>query len=275
VLLPLTAAALVHSAGPPLAVRVVADVDYVPEATYEDDRDKLDLYLPEGRSGFPVVLWLHGGALWSGSKAGGAQVGRTLAAAGVGAVVANYRLSPKVHHPAHAQDAARAVAWAIRHLKEHGGDPAALFLAGHSAGGYLASLLALDGRHLAAQGLRPADLAGVIPVSAFFWVEEVAPSRPKYVWGGDPAAWPAASPASYLQSAAPPFLIVYADGDEDWRRAQNERMAAGLREAGHAGVEIRQVRGRDHMTINDHIAPGDEVADLLLDFVARRVGARR
>jgi len=276
-LLPLLAASLVQLAGPPAGhgVRVVADVDYVPEAAYEHDRDKLDLYLPEGRQGFPVVVWIHGGAVRTGSKAGAAHVGRTLAAAGVGMIAINHRLSPQVRHPAHAQDAARAVAWAKRHVKEYGGDPGALFLAGHSSGAYLSALLALDGRYLAAHQLQPTDLAGAISVSGFFWVEEIAPVRPEDVWGADPGAWPAASPSHFVRSEAPQLLLIYADGDEDWRRSQNERMAAALRQAGHARVEIREVRDRDHLTINDRIGPGDEVAELVLGFVTRRVGAAR
>jgi acetyl esterase/lipase len=276
-LLALIAASLVQSAGPPPGdgVRVVADVDYVPEAAWEDDRDRLDLYLPVGRQGFPVVVWIHGGALRSGSKAGAAHVGRTLAAAGVGTIAINHRLSPQVRHPVHAQDAARAVAWARRHLKEYGGDPGALFLGGHSSGAYLAALLALDGRYLAANQLQAADLAGVVTVSGFFWVEEIAPVRPKDVWGADPGAWPAASPSRYVRSDAPPFLLIDADGEEAWRRSQNERMATALRRAGHASVETRQVKGRDHLTINDRFGPGDEVGEAVLGFVTRRAGAAR
>jgi len=268
-LLPLTAA-LLHAAGP-FPVRVVADVAYAPGATTDEARGRLDLYLPEGRSGFPVVVWLHGGGLWAGSKEDVAHVGRTLAAGGVGVMVANYRLSPKVRHPAHVEDAARAVAWARRHARDHGGDPAALFVAGHSAGAYLAALLGLDSRYLAAHGLRPIDLAGVVPVSAFFWVEEIAATRPTSVWGADPKAWPAASPANHLGSPAPPFLVLHADGDEDWRRAQNRRMVEALRKAGQT-AELREVKDRDHMGISEQIAPGDEVSGLILGFVTRAAG---
>lgn len=254
------------------AVSVVADIDYVPEAKYQDSRDKLDLYLPDGRRGFPVLLWLHGGALMHGDKDGSAHVGRRFAAAGIGTVVINYRLSPHVMHPAHIQDAATAFAWVRQHIAEYGGNPDAIFVAGHSAGAYLSAMLALDERYLATRQLQPSSIRGIVPVSGFFYVERVAPHRSKSVWGEDPAKWPEASPARYVRSSAPPILLIYADGDEEWRREQNEHMAAALKQAGHSDVAIRQIKDRDHSTIFSQIGEGDEVSTLMLEFIARRVG---
>lgn len=256
-----------------VAVRVVADIDYVPEAKYQDNRDKLDLYLPEGRRGFPVLLWLHGGALMHGDKESSAHVGRGFAAAGIGTVVINYRLSPQVMHPAHVQDVARAFAWIKQHIAEYGGKPDAIFVAGHSAGAYLSALLALDDRYLAFHRLQPSTIRGVMPVSGFFYVELVAPHRSKTVWGADPTKWPESSPARHVRSNAPPILFIYADGDEAWRREQNEQMATALKGTGHSDVAIKQIKNRDHSTIFSQIGEGDEVSTLMLEFIARRVGA--
>ncbi len=253
-------------------VRVVADIDYVPDAKYEDSRDKLDLYLPEGRRGFPVLLWLHGGALMHGDKEGSAHVGRRFAAAGIGTVVINYRLSPHVMHPAHIQDVAKAFAWIKQHIAEYGGNPNAIFVAGHSAGAYLSALLTLDERYLATRQLQPSSIRGIVPVSGFFYVERVAPHRSKSVWGEDPAKWPEASPARYVRSNTPPVLFIYADGDEEWRREQNEHMAAALKRIGHPDVAIRQIKDRNHSTIFSQIGEGDEVSTLMLEFIARLVG---
>ena len=67
-------------------VRVVADIDYVPQASYQDNRNKLDLYLPEGRQKFPVLLLIHGGALMRGDKEGSSHKGRRFASDGIGTV---------------------------------------------------------------------------------------------------------------------------------------------------------------------------------------------
>jgi acetyl esterase/lipase len=259
--------------GPVLAqqasVRVVRDVDFIANTDYAENRDKLDLYLPEGRSRFPVIVAIYGGALTAGEKSKHAYVGQRFAAAGFGTAVINYRLSPAVSHPAHIQDAAAAFAWVKQHIGEYGGDPNAIFVIGHSAGAYLSALLALDDRYLAAHKLTPRDIRGVVPVSAFFYVDRVAPDRPKTVWGTDVKTWLEASPSRYVNKAVPPILLIYADGDDPWRREQNEEMAAALRKASARDVTIKQVTGRNHSTIWSKLGEDEEVSNLIISFVRR------
>src|SRR5439155_21268384 len=81
------------------------------------------------------------------------------------AVLANYRLSPVVQHPTHAQDVARAVAWCHRQGARYGGTPPRLCLMGHSSGAHLAALVALDATYLAAEGLDRAVSHGVIGIA--------------------------------------------------------------------------------------------------------------
>jgi acetyl esterase/lipase len=112
------------------SVRVVRDLDFVANTDYAENRDKLDLYLPEARQRFPVVISIYGGALTAGEKSKHAYVGQRFAAAGFGTAVINYRLSPAVSHPAHIQDAAAAFAWVKQHIGEYGGDPNAILSLG-------------------------------------------------------------------------------------------------------------------------------------------------
>jgi len=207
-----------------------------------------------------------------GDKAEDAFVGQRFASAGFVTVVVNYRLSPGVSHPAHAQDAAASFAWVKRHIAEYGGDPDRVFLIGYSAGGYLVALLSTDERYLAAHRLSPRDIRGAVPVSAFYWVERrgVAPDRDKSVWGTDQRVWIDASPAHHLRADGPPMLILYADDDEDWRRAQNVEVAAAMKAAGRARVEIAMVRDRNHATIWERVGDeGDETAAHIIRFASR------
>jgi acetyl esterase/lipase len=266
----------VQAPGAAPAVKVTADVDYVPNAEYPDGKDRLDVYAPAGASRAPVIVSIHGGALREGDKSRQAFVGQRLAQAGFVAVVINYRLSPGVMHPAHVEDAAHAVAWTRTHAAEYGGDPRNLFVIGHSAGAYLAALLTLDPRYLAAYQMAPTDLRGVVPVSAFFYVDRtgVAPDRPKDVWGTDVAVWKAASPAAYLRKDVPPLLLLYADGDDAWRRTQNTEFAAELKKAGAKEVEVRMIAGRDHSSIWGRLkSPGDETAAAIVAFVRAHQGS--
>ena len=168
-------------------VAVVRDLDYVPGVEYPEGKDRLDLYIPQGSTNAPVIFSLHGGALSIGDRQEEGFVGQRFAAAGYLTVVTSYRLSPQVSHPAHVQDAAAAFAWVKRNIRQHGGDPERIIVIGHSAGAYLGMLLATDMRYLAAHGLSPNDIKGIVPVSGFFWVDRpgVAPDRPAYVWGTD------------------------------------------------------------------------------------------
>jgi acetyl esterase/lipase len=272
------AGALLAAAASPLqaqgpaaaAVTVTADLDYVPSAEYAAGKDRLDVYAPAGATGAPVVVSIHGGALREGDKSKEAFVGHLLARAGFVAVVINYRLSPGVMHPAHVQDAAHAVAWARTNAARYGGDPRKLFVIGHSAGAYLAALLATDATYLAPYHMSAKDLRGVVPVSAFFYVDRtgVAPDRPKDVWGTDAAAWKAASPAAYLRKDAPPMLLLYADGDADWRRQQQADFQADMKKTGASNIETRMIPGRDHSSIWGRMKnANDETAAAIIAFI--------
>src|SRR5438132_10941122 len=104
------------------AVRVVRDVPYLEGGRYADGKDKLDIYLPEGRRYAAVIVSYYGNQLMGGDKSEDAYIGRRFAAAGFVTVVVNYRLSPAVSHPAHVQDAAASFAWVKRHIPEYGGN---------------------------------------------------------------------------------------------------------------------------------------------------------
>jgi acetyl esterase/lipase len=257
--------------------RVVADVDYVTTAEYPDKKDRLDIYIPDQANRAPVIVSFYGGGLRAGDKSGHVKVGERFAAAGHVTVVANYRLSPGVTHPAHVQDAAAAVAWVKKNIAAHGGDPDRVFVIGHSAGAYLAALLATDPRYLAAHGLSPADVRGYVPVSAFFYVDRpgVAPDRPKDTWGIDANVWKAASPGVYVAAGAPPMLLLYADGDDGWRRNQQTEFANALRAKGNRDVEVRMIAGRTHNSIWGEMmnSAADDTTRAILQFVARLSGS--
>ncbi len=140
--------------------REVADVSYGPLA-----RHKLDLYTPTTAAppgGWPVVVFFYGGSWNTGERADYRFVGTALATKGVLTVVADYRLYPEVRYPDFLRDSALALGWSLTEAKRLGGDAKRVFVMGHSAGGYNAAMLALDGRWLAEAGHAPSELAGWI-----------------------------------------------------------------------------------------------------------------
>lgn len=257
-------------------VTVVRNVDYVANADFPDGKDRLDVYVPAGVTNAPVIVSIHGGLLMAGDRSEESFVGERFAAAGYVTVVISYRLSPRVSHPAHVEDAAAAFAWVKRNVKQHGGDPERIIVIGHSAGAYLAMLLATDSRYLAAHKLSPADIRGLVPVSGFYWVEKrgVAPDRPTSVWGTDQKVWIDASPAHHLRAGLPPILLIDTDGDEDWRQQQKVDLAAALRAAGNKDVTTHQVKGRTHMSVWTEMLDGEseETSSWILRFAQRVLG---
>jgi acetyl esterase/lipase len=275
--LPAAAQSAVASGSSRTSLKIVRDVDYVANGDYADGKDRLDIYVPDGARSAPVIFSIHGGALEAGDRSEERFVGQRFASSGYVTVVISYRLSPDVSHPAHIQDVAAAFAWVTRNIARHGGDPHRILVIGHSAGAYLAMLLATDPRWLAAHKLSPRDIAGIAPVSGFYWVdrEGVGPDRPAYIWGRDRKVWVDASPAHYLRPDIPPVLLLDTDGDEPWRQQQKADFAAALRAAGHKDVTAYTVKGRTHMSVWTEMNDGEdeETSSQILRFAKRLFAA--
>ena len=66
------------------------------------------------------------------------------------------------------------------------------------------------------------------------------------------------------------MLILYAEGDEGWRRQQNVEVAAAMKAAGQANVEIAMIGDRNHATIWERVGDeGDETAERIIRFASR------
>jgi len=195
-------------------VEGVADIDYYQGADADTIKHKLDLFLPKGHKDFPVLFFVHGGAWRQGDKnffGFYSSLGKFYARRGIGTVVTNYRLSPKVTHPEHIKDVARAFAWTVKNISKYGGDPTALFVCGHSAGGHLVSLLATDRSYLKAEGIDKEEvIRGVIPISGVYRIPEGVLQS---IFGKDPKLARLAGPLEHVRAGLPPFCILFAEWD--------------------------------------------------------------
>jgi acetyl esterase/lipase len=114
-----------------------------------DPRQRYDVYAPKDAGGpLPVLVFFYGGNWASGAKDDYVWMGHALAAMGYVVVVPDYRLVPEHPYPDFVFDGAAAVRHAVAHAKTYGGDGSRLALMGHSAGGYIAAMLALDPKFL-------------------------------------------------------------------------------------------------------------------------------
>ncbi len=256
---------------------VAADVAYKTGpalSEYERTRCALDVYAPAGAKDLPCVVWFHGGALTEGDKHSVRAGARALAQDGVIVAAVNYRLSPRAPYPAYVEDAAAAVAWVRQHATTYGGDPRRVFVAGHSAGGYLAAMVCADPRWLKPHDLMPHDLAGVIPLSGQMATHNTIRGErgltPTTILIDD------AAPLGHAGKDSPPWLVLYAEHDMTLRGDENRYFAAALTAAGHTQVEIHEMAGYDHGGIGGRLGePDDAVRAKLVGFIARAALAGR
>jgi acetyl esterase/lipase len=232
-------------------------------------RQRLDIFLPlaAGRPP-PLVVFFYGGSWTRGERADYRFVGEALAAHGVAALVADYRLSPEVRYPQFLADCAQAVKWAVDHVAELGADPGRVHLMGHSAGAYNAAMLALDARWLGAAGLAPQRLAGWIGLAGPYDFLPIRNPDAQVAFN-----WPGTSPDTQPivhASAAAPRTLLLAAAEDDSVNPQRSTVGLALRlKAAGAPVTHRLYDGVGHMTVLAAMAsPLHWLAPVLPDVLA-------
>ena len=221
-----------------------------------DPRQRLDVYVPDksvAGAKLPVVIFFYGGGWVDGDRADYAFAGRAFAAQGFVAVVADYRLVPQVRFPAFVEDGALAVKWVRDNIAGSGGDPARIALSGHSAGAYIASMLALDRRFLTNIGVNPAIVRGAALLSGPADFYPFTEQRGRDALG----AWPRPAetqPISFARADAPPMLLMHGTADTVVRPYNSENLAAKLTALG-APVELRLYPGKSHTDTIKSLSP--------------------
>lgn len=245
--------------------------------SYADgERHNLDVYRPHDASGAPVIMFFYGGKWQTGTKDLYGFLAAALTARGYVVVVPDYRLYPEVRFPDFISDGARALRWTRENIAAFRGDASKLFVMGHSAGAYIAAMLALDGEWLDDVGLDPdRDIAGLIGVSGPYDFMPLRDPVLTMIFGGDNR--PVTQPIFHAEGRKPPALILTGGADRTVAPGNSTRLSAKLRSGGNDVTERIYPR-LGHFTIMAGFTP--VVASVLsplrdLDaFVARiRPGA--
>jgi acetyl esterase/lipase len=227
--------------------------------SYHEDEPacQLDLYRLESDKKLPCLVWFHGGGMTGGSKndASSIAVARAFAAKGLLVACVGYRLHPKVKYPTYIEDAAAAVHWVKSHAASHGGDPQKIFVAGHSAGGYLSLMLGNDKRWLGHHGDAHTDLAGIISLSGqtitHFTIRSERGLADTTIIVDD------AAPLHYANQPCAPQLILYAEKDMAMRAEENILYLSARAAAGHKQVSGKLMADTDHGNIGGDLAKRD------------------
>lgn len=212
-----------------------------------DPRQKLDIYAPKGARNAPVVVFFYGGSWNSGRRQDYVFAARALAAKGFVTVVPDYRLVPQVRYPGFVEDGAAAVAWTQKNIADYGGNPAWIGVSGHSAGAYIALMLALDGRWLARAGAPGAIKAAVGLAGPYDFLPFQPGGAADLAFGKAPDRRDT-QPIAHAWADAPPVLLLAGADDTTVLPRNSTALAAALTRAG-ASARVVTYPGIGHIGI--------------------------
>ena len=227
--------------------RVKSNIPYYSETEsssdpYKKERGGLDIYQPQNASNLPVIVWFHGGGLTGGSK----ELPDELKTGKYVIVGVNYRLYPKAKNPAYIEDAAAATAWVFGNIQKYGGNPNLIFISGHSAGGYLASMIVLDKKWLAKYNIDANRVAGLAPFSGHA-ITHMTIRKEKGIPDTQPVVDEYA-PLYHVRADAPPTLLITGDRELEMlgRYEENAYLMRMMKLAGHKQTTLYEMDGYGH-----------------------------
>jgi acetyl esterase/lipase len=232
------------------------DVQYRSDDDYAKKMCKVDIAIPKGAKDAPVIIWFHGGGLTGGGK----HIPYEIMRDGVVCVGVGYRFSPHVSVDQIVDDAACAIAWVFENIEKFGGSADKIFLSGHSAGGYLVSMVGLQKSYLEKYGIDANRVKGIIPFSGQM-ITHFEERRVRGMSDKLPLIDKMA-PLYHVRGDAAPILLLTGDREREMlgRYEENAYMYRMLRLVGHKDVTLYEFDGYGH----DMCVPG---YPMLMQFV--------
>ena len=135
----------------------------------------------------------------------------------------------------------------FNNIRKYGGNPNQIFVSGHSAGGYLTSMIGLDKKWLAKHNIDADKIAGLIPFSGHtithFTVREEM---------GIPGKQPIVdemAPLFHVRSDAPPLILITGDRELELlgRYEENAYLMRMMKVIGHEKTTLYELDGFDHV----------------------------
>jgi acetyl esterase len=217
------------------------------------------LYAMEHGGVRPALIYFHGGGWVFGNLDTHDSVCRDLAAeSGAVVISVDYRLSPEVKFPAAVNDSYAATLWIAANAERLGIDARRISVGGDSAGGNLATVIAMrcrdaGGPALARQlliypatDLSSFDTASYRELAEGYFLTRAAMQwfTGHYLASGDQSRLPEASPLHAPNlSGLPPAFVITAEFDP--LRDEGEAYAARLQQAG-VPVTVKRYPGMVH-----------------------------
>ena len=209
--------------------------------------EHVDVY-PAGENA-PVLVYVHGGFWCLRTSKEFGFVARGPVSRGVATVVTNYDLCPRVTMDEIVRQTRAAVAWSYKNAASFGGNPARIYVAGHSAGGHLvAMLLATDWE--GEYGLPGDIIKGATAISGLYDLTPFPYTflQPKLQLAYDQIY--RNSPILHVPDASAPLLVAYGDNETDEFKRQSEEYLNAWRTGGLEGGRLI-LQGKNHYEVID------------------------
>lgn len=222
-------------------------VEQTDEVRYGDDPyQSISIHAAPHPNG-TVFAFVHGGGWTSGYKEHMNFMAPAFTSAGVTFCSIGYRLAPQHMFPTGLEDVADGIAWVYKNIAGYGGNPERLFIGGHSAGGHYTAHLALTTDWQGSRGGPSGAVKGCLPISGVYQFGDGSglSMRPRFLGPEDSETDRRASPLTYVNDKAPPFLLAYGTEDFPHLRTQADTIEAALARQG-CDVEKVVFSGRDH-----------------------------
>ena len=225
----------------------------IPYAKDTLKKHMLDIYTPPVKKlSYPLIVWIHGGAWMTNDKyADMSYMTNTIKGFmdnGYAVASIDYRYSTTAIFPAQIQDCNQAIEYLYENGAQYNIDASRIALIGFSAGGHLASLLALSNND-DVKAFYPNRKKPKFKINAVFdfygpsnfltlnGSDSKDPKNPiTLLLGGVAAEHPGiakmASPVTYIDKHDPPFLIVQGEKDESVNPDQSILLSKRLTDAG-------------------------------------------
>jgi acetyl esterase/lipase len=207
-------------------------------------RERLDVFSC-GTPGAPTLAYIHGGYWQTNDKEPYAFLGESLLANGFNLALLEYTLAPAARLDQIVHEVRSAVAWVIDHAREFGGDPARVFVSGHSAGGHLTAT-AMDDRRV----------AGGVAISGLYDLEPIRLCYLNEKLELDPAEAARNSPMFHLPSQVGPLVVTVGLGELPELIRQSAEYAVAWTKHGLRGTYL-PLPTHDHFSILEELARPD------------------
>lgn len=222
---------------------------------YGEHADEVLDYLPAGRAGAPLHVFVHGGYWQALSKDDGWFLAPAFHRAGAAFASVNYSLAPAARLDEIVDQVRRAVAWLHHHAPRLGHDPMRVVASGHSAGAQLvAEVLAHDWGH---DGFAHHPLAGAVLVSGVYDLEPLCLTSVNDAVGLDASAARRLSPLHRIPHLSASLIVTWGEHDTDEFRRQGLAYASAWAEAGNRPPTVLEVAGRNHFDVLFDLAEPD------------------